>query len=239
MPFLIVKTGMTSLPPPESFLGGEELSVYNRFKIEKRRRDWLAGRWAAKTALAAQRCPGADLRGLLISSDSEGRPLALFLGKPVTCPISITHSNGVALCAAGRGTTAALGIDLEKSETRSVGWAEFSFHKDELKSHAPEFLTALWTLKEAVLKAAGTGLKAVLNDIRFAAADNIARNLPELPQTPAGPDYSRFLELAAVVAPPVVTGNLAQREEIARLVASLSYRTARTADGFVVSAAWR
>ncbi|MFA6583017.1 MAG: 4'-phosphopantetheinyl transferase superfamily protein [Elusimicrobiaceae bacterium] len=223
---------MTQLPPPESILAEGELAVYARFKIEKRKTDWLAGRAAAK--LAVQKA--LDLRfcqpkDISIIPDINGRPHAYIKGVKAAMDISITHSGKTALCAAG---AQCLGIDLEKAEPRSRAWAEFAFRGEELADLSPKPLTALWALKEAVLKAAGLGLKAALNDIRFTSAPEDLKTLPVI----ADSELENFCALGKPIKSPEITGGLADRPELAGRIKKLSYMAAATESGFILAAAW-
>jgi len=148
------------LPVPGQVPGGalsaREEAVHAAFRMEKRRAEWLAGRLAAKTLLAA---PGEPPASLEIGMDQYGRPCC---GGRL---VSISHSNGWALAAAKPGC-AFLGADLELVEERHHAWYSDYFHPTELPSPDPSEGTRLWTVKEALMKALGLGLMADPMDIR-------------------------------------------------------------------------
>lgn len=156
---------MAELPPPEDFLSRAELEKYGGFKVEKRRRDWLGGRYAAKTLLREILGLGLSLRKIEISYDGFGRPV--WDGDAGVHLVSITHSGPFCAAAAKAGPTVFLGLDLEKAEPRVAPWYDDYFHKEELPRHDPELATRLWTEKEALLKALGIGLKADPLDIKI------------------------------------------------------------------------
>ena len=159
------------VPAPESFLSGPELEKLSSFKIEKRRRDWLGGRYAAKTLLKKSLDLEIPLSDIEISYDSFGRPV--WAGGEIPRLLSITHSGPFCAAASGPAGTAFLGIDLEKTEPRAGAWYEDYFHKNELPVRDMDAATRIWTQKEALLKALGLGLKADLLDI------NLAGDAPE------------------------------------------------------------
>ena len=39
---------LNNIPAPEEFLSARELKTYNDFKVEKRKKEWLGGRYALK-----------------------------------------------------------------------------------------------------------------------------------------------------------------------------------------------
>jgi phosphopantetheinyl transferase len=171
--FVPLRAGPPELPSPDALgcLAADEEAVYAGFSAPKRRRDWLAGRWAAKLVLARRlekdglRVP---LREIAIGNDLEGAPvwkLLKPLGAPVW-PLSITHSGGWA-AAAIHTNAARLGVDLEQAVERDPSWIEVAFHPDERPlARTPEAATRLWTVKEAALKLLGIGLRADLWDVR-------------------------------------------------------------------------
>ncbi|OGS06683.1 MAG: hypothetical protein A2270_05305 [Elusimicrobia bacterium RIFOXYA12_FULL_51_18] len=169
------------VPEPGTFLSAGELAKLASLKIEKRRRDWLGGRYAAKTLLKESLALTTQLSAIEISYDSFGRPVW------TDRLISITHSGPFCAAACGPARTKFLGIDIEKAEPRAAAWYKDYFHKSELPSHDMEAATRLWTQKEALLKALGLGLKADPLDIKLSG------DKPEFSRTA----LSRYKELGS------------------------------------------
>ncbi|MGC9030050.1 MAG: SDR family NAD(P)-dependent oxidoreductase [Desulfomonilaceae bacterium] len=161
----------------EAELTDQEYREYRSHRIEKRAREWLAGRLALKTAASRvlQKNAGAGvcLGDIVIRQDELGKPLAELRngGETACCEVSLSHSNGfVAAVASERAAFRGLGIDIEKVKPRSKAWIEDYFTDDEKRAAAaaPDkwgYFTALWSLKEAALKALGIGLRMDLQDV--------------------------------------------------------------------------
>ena len=141
---------------------------------ERRRRDRLAGRLAAKRALAAHFSAeygwDPDARDLAISNDAEGRPvLRLPKGAPAPAPsFSIAHcaeGGAAAVGAPGRR----VGVDLELVISRPAEVIAFVAAPGEDRGAPPsdpEAQARLWTGKEAGLKLLGLGLDSDARDVR-------------------------------------------------------------------------
>lgn len=118
-----------------------------------------------------------------IVQDEQGKPIGELSVKPglEISSISLSHSNGLAMAAATiPGTFEGLGIDLEKVEVRSEAWVQDYFTEEEIHAAGDSSsrwieLTRMWCLKEAALKAIGTGLRFDLRDINVAALDRVGR----------------------------------------------------------------
>lgn len=156
---------LDKVPAPETFLSPSELEKCLSFKIEKRRHDWLGGRYAAKTLLKEALDLKTPLTTIEISYDSSGRPV--WASGEMSRLLSITHSGPFCAAAAGAAGTIFLGIDLEKVEPRAEAWYKDYFHTSELPSPDMDGATSLWTRKEALLKALGLGLNVDLLDIKL------------------------------------------------------------------------
>jgi 4'-phosphopantetheinyl transferase len=141
------------------------------FKTAARRRDWLLGRWTAKRLLQqiVEQEDGCtvSLDSLQICTRDNGAPAtAVRTSRSAQgfC-LSISHSAGYALCAAGRGQKTPIGADLEWIEPRSPRFLEGLLTESEVnllrrsRSHHTQ-ATALWCAKEAALKALGLGFGA-------------------------------------------------------------------------------
>lgn len=146
----------------------EERKVWHGLPTKgARREDWLLGRIAAKeAALAALLGSGGeagDLRRLQIVADEAGAPEVCLDGAVSDAAISIAHSGGHAIAAVS-GPGEALGVDIEPlTRAGEIAGLATAFGRGELdlagKRFGADGPVWLWTAKEAVAKALGTGLR--------------------------------------------------------------------------------
>lgn len=152
--------------PPEVFLSAAELEKFRAFRFEKRRSDWLLGRWTAKRLLQAvilQHTQQMVLRNALeIHNDADGVPVASFNLQPLTWNLSISHSNAYAVCAV---CDSRIGADLESIAPREPYLVNDYFTANEQarvnaspRAQREIVVTAIWSAKEAALKAIHKGL---------------------------------------------------------------------------------
>lgn len=163
-----------SLPPDaRARFSARELTELEALP-ERRRRDRVAGRLAAKRALAAHfsaECGwDAEPADLEISNDDAGRPtLRLPKGAPAAVPaFSIAHGAEGGVCAvAAPGRL--VGVDLELVVPRPEEVIAFVAAPGEGKAAPksdPDAQARLWTGKEAALKLLGLGLDADARAVR-------------------------------------------------------------------------
>jgi acyl transferase domain-containing protein/phosphopantetheinyl transferase len=162
------------------YLGEAEREQYEN-QGPRNQRAWLNGRIAAKDAIRNlfwQR--DADLPifpvEIEIFNDASGGPIAsCAFDRDVR--ISIAHKEDMAIAMATIGKR--VGVDVEKIETRSASFEEISFTPEELAlvdaDARDEWITRLWSAKEAAAKARGTGL--VGNPRRFVIRDRSGERL--------------------------------------------------------------
>ncbi|MFH1112944.1 MAG: SDR family NAD(P)-dependent oxidoreductase [Pseudomonadota bacterium] len=172
---------------PADLLSEEESREHARKAVPKRAAEWLAGRIALKKSvqrlLAASGGAAPAGRSIRIVQDDQGKPVAELIEQPgvLVGDVSLSHSNGLAVAAAADPRAfAGLGIDVEKVETRSDVWIRDYFSDGEIRAAGDNSerwlqLTRMWCLKEAVLKAMGTGLSFDLRDICVAGLDDSGR----------------------------------------------------------------
>jgi len=145
-------------PEGEPGLGAEERLHLARIRKAEERRDFLAAHALARRMLAhAAGCPVAHLRFRL---NSNGRFEVAAPASAVAFRLGVAHADGVALCAIShrRG----IGASVESGRTLGpLGVASSLCSQREqqalrsLTSKGVGSLVSLWTLKEAIAKAAG------------------------------------------------------------------------------------
>lgn len=162
------------------YLTEVERAVYDGL-APRRRRQWLNGRVAAKDAvLAWLRDQGAEAvfpQELIIVNDELGAPKVqahVTQSLPDHLHISISHKDNFAAAIVG---TEPVGLDIERVEARDADFLAMVFNEHELSVLAQgEDSPALaqtrgWVAKEAMAKAAGTGLGGHLRDYIIRARD--------------------------------------------------------------------
>lgn len=200
--------------PPEGLLAPVEQARCDQFKVAKRRRDWLLGRWTAKhlvrahlldaegqpLALERSLSPGARhpaqerslsaggrhqaqadlleidddrlaLNHIIIGADGDGAPYAALAQgvdeERLQLSLSISHAGTLSFCALCSEPGLAAGADVERVEPREGSFVETFFAAEEADAvracpaeRRATLITAIWSGKEAALKALRTGLRA-------------------------------------------------------------------------------
>jgi 4'-phosphopantetheinyl transferase len=178
------------VPVESDWLSPRELAQLDNMRFAKRRADWQLGRWTAKHALAACLCLPDDhlsLAEIELRPALSGAPEVFFDNQPAPATISLSHREGIAVCAIAL-ESGALGCDLEMIEARSDAFLRdyFTIEEQELVARNPEgersrLLALLWSAKESALKALHAGLRLdtrsvnvlppILPPLRFGSAD--------------------------------------------------------------------
>ncbi len=151
------------------YLSEAEREKLASLRMEKRRQDWLLGRWTAKRLLQRVIWEGSKmtvpLNLIAIDNDDDGVPFYQSPASNLQCSISISHGNGRAFAAAVVKPDWPLGADMERVAPRPDGFVEDYFTEAEagLVRQAngvgrDRLVTAVWSAKEAVLKALHLGL---------------------------------------------------------------------------------
>ncbi|MBI9085194.1 MAG: 4'-phosphopantetheinyl transferase superfamily protein [Desulfobacterales bacterium] len=160
--------GLAQRPVPLSafasrpgFLSQAEFAGVGRFRSLKKQVEWICGRLAAKTAVAAAAGVGLDLKYINLAYEKEGAPYVRTLPG---LPLSIAHSGAWAVAVAGgRGR---IGLDIEPVPARDLGFLlEAGFSRRErlaLIGASAETVIRRWTLKEAFLKFIAKGFNESL-----------------------------------------------------------------------------
>jgi 4'-phosphopantetheinyl transferase len=163
------------VPAADDWLSVSEVAHLNTYRFAKRRADWRLGRWTAKRSVAACLNLAGDrssLNRIEISAAVTGQPEVTLVGRAESVTISISHRNGVAICAVAFGDVS-LGCDLEVIEVRSDAFIADYFTAEEQAAIAQmdaekrsALVTLLWSAKESALKALHVGLRVDTRSVR-------------------------------------------------------------------------
>jgi 4'-phosphopantetheinyl transferase len=151
-PYIVALATSDEISP--GALTADEACELDRLPHDERRRDWLAGRCAAKRAVAAYRGLPAESVRLVGRPGAAPRCFAHDGGRwaPLSIAISIAHCHGVAIAAAF-GLTARVGVDVEPVD--AVGPDERRYFATPSETGVDA--AVVWVLKEAAWKALGIG----------------------------------------------------------------------------------
>ena len=157
----VARRGVAGLLTPR------ERTVLEGIPAEGRRRDWLAGRVAAKRALRAtcrrQHSAVPSYLAIEILNDADGAPYFTIDGRPELADrldISIAHTDGAAVAAiADTLASGRVGVDIEITKPLSLALVRRVLQPTELErldgsSNACPTPLEMWTAKEAAMKAA-------------------------------------------------------------------------------------
>jgi phosphopantetheinyl transferase len=148
------------VPQADWWLSRAEQEHLGGLRFDKRRSDWRLGRWTAKLAVSKSLAV-PDLDSIEIRPAQTGAPRVFVRGDPAPLSISISHRDGVAMCAVC-APGALLGCDIETVEPRSDSFAADYFTPAEQAAlsgaNRCTTLALYWSAKESALKALGIGL---------------------------------------------------------------------------------
>lgn len=191
LPIHYCHQALGDLPPHQGWLHPEELRFLQTLRFEKRRNDWLLGRWTAKQALLSffeSKCIAINPHSIAILKGSTGAPEMVFESSVPPCSLSISHRDGHAIAAVAPGVVA-IGCDLEVIEPRSEAFLSDYFLESELAflsgiplDQKDLYANLFWCVKESVMKATGEGmgLHPRRVEVEISDMDVAAKIIPEV-----------------------------------------------------------
>lgn len=155
----------------EPFLHPRERQILGPRAVEKRRRDFARGRYVAHALIAS--VLSVDRESIAVIPDADGVPWAERDGVgPVDSSVSISHTMGLA-AAAMVPLPVRVGVDVERPIRSASSILEDYFDANERawcreagEAGLSERAADVWSLKEAGLKALGTGLRVPASAVR-------------------------------------------------------------------------
>ncbi|WP_405012847.1 4'-phosphopantetheinyl transferase family protein [Kitasatospora sp. NBC_01539] len=153
-----------------ALLGPDERAHLARLRREASRRRFLGGRVLARYALSAR--SGRPLDGWRVRAGDDGRPEPEPAGDGLR--FNLSHTDGMVACLVTAGGTcgvdvepAVAGPDAVRHLPRHFAPAERAALAVLPEGERPAGIAAYWVLKEAYLKAVGTGLRRELSGFSF------------------------------------------------------------------------
>lgn len=195
-----------------------------RFARTTDARAFVLGRWLARRALADSSGTRPDAWTFEIGA--HGKPVGR--GPTATAPaFNLSHGGGIVACVVTTASDSSVGIDVEAIERRLPGRRLERFLTTlELEALGPGSdpdhtvrFWRIWTLKEAALKAAGTGVAGTLAaaeiDLDAAGGPRVRAGRPltdlQLLEVPLAPTHCTAV---AVDAPPGTAARLASLRHV-------------------------
>jgi 4'-phosphopantetheinyl transferase len=154
-------------------MSAEENERRQKLYSEELRHQFLVTR-ALQRLVLSRYAPGVEPRDWMFTTGEQGKPALASRFAEHGLHFNLAHTAGLVACAVSRLTD--IGIDTENARTRTapLHLAPRYFTSREAAALAalpegerPARFYALWTLKEAWLKATGEGLAAGLGNISF------------------------------------------------------------------------
>lgn len=169
--------GAATLERARGLLSEDEVEELEGFALEHVKREYLLAKALCRTTLSRYADKGP--RDWSFSRNEYGRPEIRTASGPPPLRFNITHSRGIVACLVTLASDA--GIDAEDMtrgvDMETIAAAYFSSEEAAgLKALSPDRRNrrfyALWTLKEAYLKARGKGLSLPLDACTFRVQDS-------------------------------------------------------------------
>ena len=154
---------------PACALTPREQREYDALPHAARRRDWLAGRYAAKRAIGARWDATADEIELVPTPRAAPRARVQSLAgcwSPLPDRLTIAHRDGVAIAAAFP-STASVGVDIEPAAEVSLLELRYITSEPERTRLEGIDATLIWILKEAAWKALGLAATTPMSSLQL------------------------------------------------------------------------
>jgi len=152
-------TSVHALPEEApNWLSDEERARCATYGNPERRASFVAGRWAVRTLL--HEITGLAPQHIALQVHPDGW---VFAPDAPEFALSISHTAHLAVAGVAPSR---IGVDVERADrTMSPALHRYLLHPEDRVPEAPEQFMALWTIKEAVLKAMLTGLRVRPNTL--------------------------------------------------------------------------
>ncbi len=150
---------LEKLEPGLYWLDDEERATYERYRVDFKKVEFLAGRILSKSAIG--QFLNVSPRHVRFTKNAYGKPVLDGCSKPLY--FNLSHTHGMVTCALSR--YGEVGVDVERVNQEAFAIIPYMFVPEEInaintqpgRNAQLQALYTLWTRKEAVMKAVGQG----------------------------------------------------------------------------------
>ncbi|OYP38383.1 4'-phosphopantetheinyl transferase family protein [Rhodopirellula sp. MGV] len=160
----------------EKCLAADELRDADRFRLVRSRNQHVVGRAMARRLLCTEEFAPQAIR---FGIGAHGKPQVEY-PESVRRPFNIAHTDGMVLCGVASEGVDSVGVDVESLHRRTTtevadryfALPEIEFLRTRPAEQQKFYFLKIWTLKEAFIKAIGTGLHTPLADFAFESIES-------------------------------------------------------------------
>jgi 4'-phosphopantetheinyl transferase len=151
-----------------TFATGEDYRAVERFRAERRRAQSLTARALMRALL--ERATGRQGASWTITHDGDGKPIVSGPKDGTTIQVTLSHSRNLAVCAIA--DIGPIGIDVEycapSRPLAEIAATAFGPGERQLVDRlGASAFYRIWTLREALAKACGSGFSMLVNGIDY------------------------------------------------------------------------
>ena len=155
-----------------SLLDADETRRYRSFRFDRDRQCFLAAHVLLRTTLS--RYAPLEPSQWTFKKNAYGRPQISAPSYALPLQFNLSHTDGLVACAVTRDADVGIDVEALSRPTPGLDVAERFFSPEEYRmlrqapaSQQHELFFAIWTLKEAYIKARGMGLSLPLDQFAF------------------------------------------------------------------------
>jgi 4'-phosphopantetheinyl transferase len=168
--FASTETDDATDPCDFAVLSSEEQQRASRFRVRKDRAAYILGKYMVRTLLG--QVLGLSPQSIEFKFGENGKPALVLNDFRPEVAFNLAHSGTQVACALGVGRSIGIDVEFEKGDIDFLELAKNSFCPDEINcilnsspDEAKRLFYKYWTIKEAYLKAEGSGISADLAEI--------------------------------------------------------------------------
>jgi 4'-phosphopantetheinyl transferase len=153
----------------KAVLSEQELARYQRFHYEKDRHSYLVSHALLRFSLS--KYAGLSAAQWQFACGEHGKPVLFSSSAPADLSFNLTHADGLSACVISADRRCGIDVENTHRKNKLAAVAQRMFADEELsqlaESNIVDRFYTFWTLREAYVKALGTGLAGSSKEFYF------------------------------------------------------------------------